>query len=141
MGKKSAFVVRVKAAQFLSNGDSCGICPCWRRPEPWIRCRVGPRSGFRCRAALQQPLVHWRRCIRHGLVRCVYTCCKHVYCCCFSEYCNYVSFVAWICSFNHSAMHQPHFFSRLSWTCCFCLKPVACTFLFLCWTFKHFSPG
>lgn len=61
------FVVCVKAARFLSNGDSCGICP--RR----IRCRACPRSGFRCRPALQQPVVHRRGRVRHGLVRRTYT--------------------------------------------------------------------
>lgn len=131
--------MRVKAAQFLRNGDSCGICPCWRRPEPRIRCRVGPRSSFRCRAALQQPLVHRRRCIRHGLVRYIYTC-KHVTICyrCFSRvvYCNYVSFSC----LDLFIQSQRYALLSLTWTCCFRLKPVACTFLFLCWTFKHFPP-
>jgi len=114
--------VRVKAAQFLRNGDSCGICPYWRRLEPRIRCRVGPRSGFRCRAALQQPLVHRRRCIRHGLVRCIYTC-KHVTIChrCFSRVC-----LIFLLGFVHSITAL----CSLTWTCCFLLKPVACTFLF-----------
>lgn len=65
------FVVRVKAARFLSNGDSCGFCPRRWRPEPRIRCRACPRSAFRCRPALQQPVVHRRGRVRHGLVSCM----------------------------------------------------------------------
>lgn len=65
------FVVRVKAARFLSNGDSCDFCPRRWRPEPRIRCRACPRSAFRCRPALQQPVVHRRGRVRHGLVSCM----------------------------------------------------------------------
>lgn len=131
--------MRVKAAQFLRNGDSCGICPCWRRPEPRIRCRVGPWSGFRCRAALQQPLLHRRRCIRHGLVRCIHTC-KHVTICYryFSRvtlaYCNYVT----LSCLGLFIQSQRYTLLSLTWTCCFRLKPVACTFLFYAGLLKMF---
>lgn len=124
--------MRVKAAQFISNGDSCGICSCWRRPEPRIHCRDGPRSGFRRRAALHQPLVHRRRRIRHGLVRCFCTS-KHVTLC--YRCCNDVSFCR-LLGFVHSITAQCTRPSLLSLSCYFCLKPVACTFRFLYWTLK-----
>lgn len=125
--------MRVKAAQFLSNGDSCGICPCWRRPEPRIRCRDGPRSGFRRRAALQQPLVHRRRRIRHGLVRCFCNS-KHVTVV-FPTIVIKFPLVACLDLFIQSQRSAPDpQFSR--YRAASAWNQLHALFFFLCWTFK-----
>lgn len=50
------------------NGDSCGVCPCWLRTQPWVGNGAGPRAGLRRRASVQQPLLHRGRSLRNGLV-------------------------------------------------------------------------
>lgn len=52
------------------NGDSCGVCPNWQRPQPRAGNGAGPRAGLRRRASVQQPLLHRRRRLRDGVVSC-----------------------------------------------------------------------
>lgn len=50
------------------NGDSCGVCPCWLRPQPRAGNGARPRAGFRRRASVQQSVLHRRGRLRHGVV-------------------------------------------------------------------------